>query len=61
MQEVQRLCDHVVVVSHGRTVSEGTVAELCERAGEADFEEAFVKLAFTPQERAEGVAQEGGR
>jgi sodium transport system ATP-binding protein len=28
MQEVERLCDHVVVVSHGRTVASGTVAEL---------------------------------
>ena len=46
MQEVQRLCDSVVVVSHGRTVASGTVAELLERTGESDFEEAFVKLAF---------------
>ena len=53
MQEVERLCDRVVVVSHGRTVAEGTVEELLARAGERDFEEAFVKLAFTAQERAE--------
>ncbi|WP_295640554.1 ATP-binding cassette domain-containing protein [uncultured Methylibium sp.] len=46
MQEVERLCDAVVVVAHGRTVAEGTVAELCARTGENDFEEAFVKLAF---------------
>jgi sodium transport system ATP-binding protein len=46
MQEVPRLCDHVVVVSHGRTVAEGTVEELCSRAGHADFEETFVRLAF---------------
>lgn len=46
MQEVERLCDAVVVVAHGRTVAEGTVGELCERTGERDFEEAFVKLAF---------------
>jgi sodium transport system ATP-binding protein len=46
MQEVERLCDQVVVVSHGRTVACGTVAELSARAGEQDFEEAFVKLAF---------------
>jgi sodium transport system ATP-binding protein len=54
MQEVQRLCDRVVIVSHGRTVAEGTVAELCERAGEADFEEAFVRLAFSADERSRG-------
>ena len=53
MSEVERLCDDVVVVSHGRSVASGTVAELLARTGESDFEEAFVKLAFA-QER--GVA-----
>ena len=46
MQEVERLCDGVVVVAHGRTVASGSVGELLERTGETDFEEAFVKLAF---------------
>jgi sodium transport system ATP-binding protein len=46
MQEVERLCDRVVVVAHGRSVAQGTVAELLERTGERDFEEAFVTLAF---------------
>ena len=46
MQEVERLCDSVVVVAHGRSVASGTVAELLARTGERDFEEAFVKLAF---------------
>ncbi len=52
MQEVERLADRVVLVAHGRTLAEGTVAELCALAGEHDFEEAFVKLAFTEDERA---------
>ena len=46
MQEVERLCDSVVVVAHGRTVAQGTVAELRTRAGARDFEEAFVRLAY---------------
>ncbi|MFN5155387.1 MAG: ATP-binding cassette domain-containing protein, partial [Betaproteobacteria bacterium] len=46
MQEVERLCDHVVVVAHGRTVADGTVAELTRRTGQPDFEETFVRLAF---------------
>ena len=46
MQEVERLCDRVVVVAHGRHVADGTVASLCEQAGSTDFEEAFVRLAF---------------
>lgn len=49
MQEVQRLCDEVVVVAQGRTVAHGSVAALCERTGHEDFEEAFVALAF-PEE-----------
>ena len=51
MQEVERLCDQVVVVAHGRTVAQGTVDALAERAGEADFEEAFVRLAFAEELR----------
>ena len=54
MQEVQRLCDHVVVVAHGRAVAEGSVDELCRRSGQDDFEQAFVTLAFAG---AEGSAR----
>ena len=46
MQEVERLCDQVIVVAHGRSVAAGTVDELLARTGERDFEEAFVALAF---------------
>ncbi len=46
MQEVERLCDSVVVVAQGRTVASGSVAELLVATGESDFEAAFVKLAF---------------
>jgi sodium transport system ATP-binding protein len=46
MQEVQRLCDQVVVVAQGRTVAQGSVDELSARTGLADFEETFVALAF---------------
>jgi sodium transport system ATP-binding protein len=49
MQEVERLCDSVVVVSQGRSVASGTVAELLQRTGQTDFEEAFVQLAFGPE------------
>jgi sodium transport system ATP-binding protein len=46
MQEVERLCDHVVVIAHGHTVAQGSVAELLARTGDSDFEESFVRLAF---------------
>ena len=48
MQEVERLCDHVVVVALGRTVASGSVAQLLAQAGSNDFEETFVQLAFGP-------------
>src|SRR5262245_47670252 len=38
MQEVQRLCDHVVVVAQGRAVAAGSVDELCRRTGHDHFE-----------------------
>jgi sodium transport system ATP-binding protein len=58
MQEVAYLCDRVVLVAHGRTVAEGTVAELNARAGQNDFEETFVQLAFgaDKRERTGGAA-----
>ncbi len=46
MQEVERLCDQVVVRARGSTVAVGSVRELLERTGARDFEEAFVRLAF---------------
>jgi len=50
MQEVERLCDSVVVVAHGRTVATGSVPQLLAQTHEQDFEEAFVKLAFADEE-----------
>ena len=50
MQEVERLCDSVVVIAHGRTVASGTVGELLAQTGEDDFEEAFVELAFAEEQ-----------
>jgi sodium transport system ATP-binding protein len=49
MQEVERLCDHVVLVAQGHTMAQGTVAELNAKANEVDFEETFVKLALAPR------------
>ena len=49
MQEVERLCDHVVVVSRGRSVAAGTVDALLAQTGQTNFEEAFVQLAFPAQ------------
>jgi sodium transport system ATP-binding protein len=56
MQEVERLCDQVVVIAQGRTVASGTVAELGALTGESDFEESFVKLAFAAPGLRQGEA-----
>ncbi|MBI1918189.1 MAG: ATP-binding cassette domain-containing protein [Planctomycetes bacterium] len=44
MREVERLCDRVAVVSHGRIQACGTLAELRDRYGEQDLEELFFRL-----------------
>jgi len=46
MQEVERLCDQVLVMASGRAVAQGTVTELCVLTGHDDFERCFVQLAF---------------
>ena len=57
MQEVERLCDQVVVMAHGVTVACATVPELLAQTGQLDFEEAFVALAF--EAGAQAGAQAG--
>jgi sodium transport system ATP-binding protein len=56
MQEVEYLCDEVVVVSQGRSLARGSVPELLAQTGRDRFEDAFVALAFpetaAPQEAA---------
>jgi sodium transport system ATP-binding protein len=46
MQEVERLCDEVVIVANGKTLVHGTVESIKEQAGLSNFEDAFVRLAF---------------
>ena len=44
MQEVGALCDQVVVVAHGTVVATGSPDEIRGATGEANLEDAFVKL-----------------
>lgn len=44
MQEVEGLCDEIVVIAHGRVVASGTAVALLERAGADSLEDAFVAL-----------------
>jgi len=44
MSEVARICDRIVVISGGRIVAEGTVAELMERTGRNNLDDVFLLL-----------------
>jgi sodium transport system ATP-binding protein len=55
MQEVEKLCDDVVIVAHGRTVAHGTVAQLKAQTQQNDFEETFVTLAFEAAQVSAGA------
>jgi sodium transport system ATP-binding protein len=44
MQEVEHLCDEVVVISGGEVVAAGGIEEIRARAGNARLEDAFVSL-----------------
>lgn len=53
MREVERLCDHVVILRRGRVVDEGSPQDLIARYGRADMEQVFLDIA---RARAEGEA-----
>jgi ABC-type multidrug transport system ATPase subunit len=44
LDEAERLCDHVVGIVGGRTVAEGSPAEIVDRSGAATFRDAFLAL-----------------
>ncbi|MDT9595086.1 ABC transporter ATP-binding protein [Nocardioides zeae] len=44
MDEVERLCDRVVLLDAGRVVAEGSPAEVVDRVGAASLDEAFLRL-----------------
>jgi sodium transport system ATP-binding protein len=45
LEEVRALCDRVVIMARGCVVAQGTPRELCQQAGAATLEDAF--MAFT--------------
>lgn len=44
MDEVERLCDRVVLLDAGRVIAEGTPEQVVQRAEVSNLEEAFVAL-----------------
>jgi sodium transport system ATP-binding protein len=49
MQEVAALCDRIVVIAKGRVAAQGTADELRAQTGEANLEDAFVKIIGTEE------------
>jgi sodium transport system ATP-binding protein len=43
MSEVEKICDVIGIIHHGRLVAEGSLAELRQRYGEQDMEEIFIR------------------
>jgi len=52
MSEVEKLCDVVGIIHHGRLVVEGTVQALEERFGSDDMEEVFIRAVGSEKEDA---------
>lgn len=44
LEEIEALCDKVTILNKGRVAAQGTVEEIKSGAGEASFEDAFVKI-----------------
>ena len=52
MSEVEKLCDTVGIIHHGRLVAEGSLAELGQRYGVQDMEEIFIRAVGADGEEA---------
>ena len=49
MEEAQALSDRIGILKDGRLLAVGTVEELCQKAGQTDFEAAFVAIVKEAQ------------
>jgi ABC-2 type transport system ATP-binding protein len=55
MAEVERLCDHVLMLKQGRIVDRGSPGELLTRYGREDMEEVFLDIARDRRGAREGA------
>jgi ABC-2 type transport system ATP-binding protein len=56
MGEVERLCDHVLMLKQGRVVDQGSPADLLARYGRDDLEEVFLDIARDRRTAGEAVS-----
>jgi ABC-2 type transport system ATP-binding protein len=50
MKEVERLCDKVIMMKHGKIVDSGTCNELIKKHGRENLEDTFLKIARSKSE-----------
>ncbi len=50
MNEVERLCDSIIMMRKGKIIDEGTCKELIKKHGRDNLEETFLKLARSNDE-----------
>ena len=44
LAEVRELCDHIVILSKGRVVAQGSIEAICRAAGTSTLEDAFLTM-----------------
>ena len=57
MTEVQRLCDRIAIMSHGKILAEGTIDDIVDQYGEEDIEELFFQIILDSAEKAEAASR----
>ena len=50
MNEVERLCDSIIMMKKGKLIDKGTCMELIKKHGRDNLEETFLKLARSKDE-----------
>ena len=50
MNEVERLCDSIIMMKKGKIIDKGTCKELIKKHGRNNLEETFLKLARSKDE-----------
>ena len=50
MNEVERLCDSIIMMKNGKIIDRGTCKEIIEKHGRNNLEETFLKLARSKDE-----------
>jgi len=48
MQEVESLCNEIVMIHQGVVVEQGNIKDICRRNGVATIERAFLSIASRP-------------